>query len=190
MNNLKIQSILHSLKDFSKTKDVHAQLESIVRDQQKAVEKVYQWASPLDISLKIQQTQHDMNQRLLGIETTLPCKVDRSELNELETLATSLRRYDDFIREIDESMKSLQQKLSANTTSLQKHDDHILNLDDAILQLKRTMTSFARSDDFKVLQQNVEKNTMKLESCVHRESLADVSRISKTFNLWISNGNA
>ena len=175
MNHLQIQNIEHAMKEFSKKTEVKSDIDHVLNLHRDSIDKVYEWASPLELTSKLQQTQRDVNQRVLAIEQVLPCKADRSELHELEALATSMRRYDMFVHDIDAAVKALQLQTASHSSELLNHDSRLLQLDGDVARIQGKMTSLADNHDVQQLFRLVEQNARSLESCVHHDMLKEVS---------------
>lgn len=163
------------MNDYAKTSDVAKEFDEAASLQRTEIQKVYSWGTPLELTSKLQTAQHDMNQRVLAIETTLPCKVDRSDVKELELLAESLRRYDSFVQHTDTELKELRERTTTHMQQLEEHSDRLSAVDQNILAMAQRISLLTTKQEFSGLSATVDQHTKKFESCVQTSTFDNLS---------------
>lgn len=116
LNCLQIEKIQHDLTDFAKRQEVESKWVVFGQQYTKDMKAIRDWAAPLDMTLHLSEANKALTTRLGGLENVVGCKVDRSEISNLQALSSRLGLYDTFQ---DKTVEQLQ----LVDTKLQRLDD-------------------------------------------------------------------
>ena len=96
LHNLKIQELERAVALCANAADTQRQMELQKEQFATDMDKLHGSVTPLELGKTLHQAQNDIAERMKLIEGTMSLKIDRSEMANLQTLATSLEEYDYF----------------------------------------------------------------------------------------------
>lgn len=163
------------MKDLAKRAEVHQIVENVQNSHRQGLDEVYKWATPLDLASKMQQAQVDLNRRVQAVETTLPCKVDRSDLNDIETLAARLRLYDSFQRSTEVSIADLLQETQTSSKRHDFHDEDLKNVHELVDDLNARAAGWASSAELRQVGRLVSHHSDAISTLATREVVDELS---------------
>ena len=96
LHNLRIQELERAVALCADAADTQKQLEMQKEQFTTDMDKLHGSVTPLELGKTLHQAQNDIAERMKLMEGTINLKIDRSEMANLQTMATSLEEYDYF----------------------------------------------------------------------------------------------
>ena len=96
LHNMKIQELERAVALCANEADTQREMELQKEQFATKMDKLNNSVTPLELGKTLHQAQNDIAERMKLMEGTMSLKIDRSEMANLQTLATSLEEYDYF----------------------------------------------------------------------------------------------
>ncbi len=110
------------------------------------------------------------------MEGVLPCKVDRTDIHELDILASKLQYYDDFTIDIHSKMSDLLKRFEAVNNVISLSNESYQQLEEKVLKLSDEFGSLVKFDKvFADIEVNANQLALALENCATNDKLSEVS---------------
>ena len=142
-----------------------------------------------DLAVSIKMTEDltkahaNMSGKLGVIEATLPNKLDRSEVNYIESIADKVDLYDEFKANTLAHLQSLQLSADEAVSNLEQHAHHLTSIDQYLAQVTVRVDAAALQKDMNKVQEVLTKHQSKLDECA---SNADIIRVGCLSDIsWI-----
>lgn len=174
LNYLQVQKITSSLTDFAKKIDFDSQIKSIKLDHKRDIDKLYSWSSPLDFANKLHQNQIDTSRRISSMESLLAGKVDRCDFNEIDSLVSSLRRYDLVISKVDSTISSFRTELDEGKIVTRQHKDKLNDQYQILKALSFDAKSFALKADVNAINNSLSDCTNMLQLFTSQKNFSEL----------------
>lgn len=109
----------------------------------------------------LSKSQLNINNRLTGIESSLSCKIDRSEVSNLESIAAKIDLYEDFKNNTIIELEKLNKSKSDIILSLKEHGQNIAAIQDNINTINTDISKTATKKDTHQIAKEIQKiNTL------------------------------
>lgn len=129
LNSIHIQQLRDAVGDYARREEVASHVEQIAAQCAADLQALREYAAPMTLVSRLERTQEGANLRLGGVESLLACKVDRSEVSQLESLQSRLGMYDSFkdatlaqLSRHEQSLEDLSARVATNTVHLEAAD--------------------------------------------------------------------
>lgn len=163
-----------------KLQDYNSELLTMKSHYNEELQKLYEYAVPVQISNHYENIQNDILDRLSHVETNvLPRKIDRSEFQQVEILVNKLKVYDNFkyntnmaLEKIDEDIKVFHENFS--TTSY-----HIATLQDHLKKVNHTQEEsiISTENQIKALKEKIIEHEISIKNSTTKEAGEEMSRV-------------
>jgi hypothetical protein len=184
-NYRSIQALSQLSESFSRRAEVNDIVNELMETNTQEIKKLYEWSTPLELSSKLQQLQVDITNRVQVVETTLPMKIDRSDLASLDALASRLRAYDAFRDNTEFSLQELSSSLTLVSDLASKHSSHLNRIDTDFEIVHESLALKAPIHELSATNKQLNINTMLIESLGNELS----HMVSHTLRLTLSSIN-
>lgn len=112
----------------------------------------------------------------MGVEGILPCKVDRTDIDELDLLASKLKHYDEFTIDIHSKMSDLLNRFESVNNMISLSNESYQQLEEKVLKLSGEFGSLVKFDKvFADIEVNTNQLALALENCASNDKLNEVS---------------
>lgn len=147
LNSAEIQKIKAEIQTLSRRAETMQQFEDLNSSLSGDLNILRAQMTPLEMGLSLQDAHNSASQRIAGVEAMIACKLDRSEVGNLMTLASRLESFASFkdntlatFIQHDRLHGSLSDRIQANSAHLASHDSALKDVD-AVLQSKASIAS-------------------------------------------------
>ena len=169
-----IKQLLADSKSYAIQSDIQTRLNQLQSKQEDDITNLKVWATPLSLTMQIQQGHKDTLLRINGIEQILSSKIDKSELYHLQSLSTTLETYSTF----KEHTVSLLSQLETNHQLLQKDFDHLSSVLSSLQNDTKSidfhLSKLAPKKEIRVLVKELDLIKSKLNSFALNSSVLEV----------------
>lgn len=172
LNNANIVKMQTVMQDLALRRDVDGQLAGLEAQAQQGLATLRSECTPAEVGVRLQESQASAALRVTSIETMLACKVDRSEVDTLNTLASRLETFAAFRDSTVANFVVQAQRASAMEARVERNVAHLAavdgRLDDhvAVIATKTPLTQAA------AMQREIDHLTASLRPLASKTSLA------------------
>lgn len=125
LNNLKLQELTAAVAKCANHVDVQKELEKQRERQEADMAELHGSLTPLELSKTLHKAQNDAAERMKSLESLLALKIDRSEMANIQTLATSLEEYDYFRSDTQQTLRKQKELNEANENQYRAIDKRL-----------------------------------------------------------------
>jgi DNA repair exonuclease SbcCD ATPase subunit len=137
LNSLKTQEIVAAVAKCANHAEVMAKFDQAQAQQERDMAAMHGSLTPLELGKTLHKAQNEAAERMKTMERVVALKIDRSEMTNIETLATSLEEYDYFRKD---TQSALQAQKDVNKT----HMDHLGAIDGLIAEAAKEREDLQR----------------------------------------------
>lgn len=127
-----LMEVKRLLANYSTTVEVDSQHQELVRTIAAELKDLRETTTRVEIARSLQNAQQLTLERLMGMETLLACKLDRSEVSHLETLSHRLENFVDFKDDVTRNIYEICSRCDNFDQVLATHDSTICRVRDTI----------------------------------------------------------
>lgn len=171
LNSVHIQRIQAGLHELARRSDVDTQLQGLEEQLNRSLVRVQSESTPADVGVRLQEQQASAAARVTGMEGLLACKVDRSEVNTLHTLASRLETFAAFRDATTASFIEHAERASGIEKRVDSHDAHLSSLDHSLADATAVMSTFAPRSQTAELQKELDALAASLRLAATKASL-------------------
>ena len=171
LNSVDIQKLKAAVQECSRRADVSQDLASLKSELTTEVEAARAGATPLDVGRALQEAQSNAAQRMTSVETMLACKVDRSDVATLSTLATRLDTYSSFLDRTQATFAEHARDHAALVGQVANHTARLDVVDSTLQQLDAVLQTRASTTSVVELQQEAEALAAQIRLCATNKAL-------------------
>lgn len=168
------------MQDFAKRVDVEQHFDKFSEKCAADVQRIYDWAAPLEMANHLKQSNYDVNARLTSVESLVCCKVDKSEIENLNALASRLELYDLFRNGVEDDIRKMKAVIQSNAQKIAHNAVGITSNGVQIEQLHDDIKKLAPRSDTKSLAKQLESQ-LQLINDFARKSEISVKEVKLTF---------
>lgn len=106
LNNLKLQELTAAVANCANHAEMQRELERQRERHEADMAEMHGSVTPLELGKTLHKAQNDAAERMKSLETLLALKIDRSEMTNIQTLATSLEEYDYFRTDTQRALRN------------------------------------------------------------------------------------
>eukprot|EP01041_Mallomonas_annulata_P011012 gene11012-23007_t len=163
INYGKIQELISQSQIYVRRTEFDQKITLINHQNKTSFEEIYHWATPLDFTHKLQDEHKSVLNRIHLIENILPSKIDRSELNHIESLTTRIELYSKFkdktiqqIEYLESSHNKQQELLKVQQSTICKLENDLKKIDIDIRKLAPKTEIRALAKDLNRIEKSLE----------------------------------
>lgn len=175
-NYNRIQQLQHDISSLISKHETREMISKVLDSHREDVKSIYSFVTPLDLTSKIQQMQVDLSKRLTGLETVMPCKVDRSEVDAMDILCTRLREYDSFRDKCEQDISIIHDNIDALGSKCQTNSRDIYKDNERLRHIEVSVGLCASSRDLSDVRAHIDRTTAVIASLCPRVVCEEVRK--------------
>lgn len=131
----------------------------------------------MKITDQLNEGQIHMNDKLHVHEENISCKLDKSELNHLQSLVAKILLYDEFKNQTLITLDEFRAYRITTDETLIQHEEETKKIQENLLEITEEVSKKAHKRDVHVLAKELKKHSDWLEKLAYQSSLDDVCLI-------------
>lgn len=171
LNSVDIQKLKAAVQDCSGRTETTQQLSDLEKSLSAAVTTLREETTPLELGLSLQEAQKNAAQRLASVESLVACKVDRSDVGNLTTLASRLETFSSFKDATEATLAANRIAHTAHEADLVRHEAHLANTDQALSDVVAVLATKTDNRVTLDLRQEAERLAAQLKLCATSNAL-------------------
>lgn len=124
----------------------------------------------------LSKSQLHQSERILALESAVAGKIDRSEVDHLQSLVAKVLLYDAFKTDTIEALRRLHAFRDHTISRCEEYEEHLRMLDEAMQEANATLSRTATKRDTHQLAGELQRLEERLRDYALCEQLAEVSR--------------
>ncbi len=171
----KIQKMSEQLAECITRNEVEVQYQNLyeIRTTNMKIQK------DLDTTIKVTdqlaRAHAKLSSSVVAVEAVLPNKLDRSEVNYIESLADRVELYDAFRTDSTAQLQALQEFKQSALSRLSVHDSHLGSVDRFCGQVTVDLALLASKDELRIVANEVKGQGAQIKLLASKTSVVEVS---------------
>jgi K+/H+ antiporter YhaU regulatory subunit KhtT len=174
VNSLQIHQILQTMNDFARRADTDKQYGDILTKINADIRTVYENTANAQAFISLQDLTEELCQRMNRQEESCARKLDRSELNNLQSLVQTVQTYKQFKDNTTESLAQMLANIRSHTEQIDALTISSNDTENRIRAISEEMRKFALKTECNALSKQLQHQQEQLNLCALREELRKV----------------
>jgi predicted nucleic acid-binding Zn-ribbon protein len=122
----------------------------------------------------LSKSQYHQSERIGAMESAMAGKIDRAEVDHLQSLVAKVMMYDAFKTDTLEALKRLHRFRDESLQRYEDYDQHLQSLDDEVRQAQEALSRTATKRDLHQLAKELQGLEQRLLLCASNDALSEV----------------
>jgi len=172
INSVDIRALKATLQECSRRAEVSQDLATLKTELSANVEQLRSQTTPLDVGRALQEAQSNAAQRMTGVETMLACKVDRSDVATLQTLASRLETYSAFLERTQATFAEHAREHTTLASRIDANTANLAALDTSMSEVRADLLTKSAATLTVQIQRDVDALVQQVRLCATSKGLA------------------